>query len=153
MQQAGVGGQLAARAATEQPRQRLAGALAEQIPQRDLDPGEGIDEWPVAAEHMCAMQHGAGQAVDVTSVAPDHQRRDDAVERRPGRRNCGVTKGFTPADQSVFGLDLHHQNIEMIPGLPGQQGMRFHIEGKRDHEAFDCGDRHSATTGESIPSI
>jgi hypothetical protein len=103
---------------------------------------------------MGAVQHGAGQVIDVTGVTADHERRDDPVERCLGRRNRGVSKCLAPADQAVLGLDLHQQNIEMIPGLAGEQRMRAaHIEGKRDHEAFDGGDQHggsAATLGEAI---
>ena len=143
-EQAGIGRQVTGPAAAEQTPQRLPGALAQQIPQRDLDAGEGVDERPVAPEQMRAVQNGAGEGVDVARVAADQQRRNDGIERGLRRGDRGVPEGFAPADQTVVGLDLHHENVEMVPGLARKQRMRAaHVEGKRDNKAFDRGDQHA----------
>ena len=106
-QQAGIGGKLRALAATQQSVQRLTGALAEDVPQRDLDTGERIDERPIAAQQVHRMQDVAGKCVDITRVASYDQRSDDAIQGRLGCRNGGVAKRLAPTDQAVFCLDAH----------------------------------------------
>ncbi len=103
--------------AAEQTIERLAGFLAADVPERDLDPGIGVDERTVAPEQMHCMQNGLRQRVDVLGVAPDHQRRDNVVERRLGRRDRGMAEGFTPPGDAFVGLDLDQKNIEMRPRL------------------------------------
>src|SRR5665213_1353660 len=93
---------------------------------------------------MRAVQNGAAEGVDVARVTPDKQRCDDGIERRLRRGDRGVSEGFAPADKAVVGLDLHHENFEMVPGRSRKQRMRAaHIEGKRDNKAFDRGDQHA----------
>ena len=52
------------------------------------------------------MQNVARQSVDVFGVAPNHEWRDDRVERGFGSGNRGVSKSLAPADQTIVGLDL-----------------------------------------------
>ena len=90
------------------------------------------------------MQNGAAESVDVAGVTSDQQRRNDGIERRLGRGDCGVPEGFAPADQTVVGLDPHHENLEMVPGLAREQRMRAaHVEGERYNKAFDRSDQHA----------
>ena len=63
------------------------------------------------------MQNVARQSVDVFGVAPNHEWRDDRVERGFGSGNRGVSKSFAPPDHTLVGLDLDQKNFEMGPGL------------------------------------
>src|ERR1700739_3644363 len=93
---------------------------------------------------MRAVQNGAGEGVDVARVTSDKQRRNYGIEGGLRRRDCGMPEGFAPTHQIVVSLDLHHENLEMVPGLAREQRMRAaHGEGKRDNEAFDRGDKHA----------
>src|SRR6202012_748068 len=74
IEKAGIGRKVRGPAAAEQTPQRLSCAFAEQIPQCDLNTGEGVDERPVAPEQMRAVQNGAGKRVDIARVTPDGQR-------------------------------------------------------------------------------
>jgi hypothetical protein len=77
----------------------------------------GLENMAVAPEQIRAMQNRAAERVDVAGVASHQQRRHDGIERRLGRRDGGVPEGFAPTDQTVVGLDLHHENLLMVPGL------------------------------------
>jgi hypothetical protein len=90
------------------------------------------------------MQNGAGEGVNVARVTSDKQRRNYGIEGDLRRRDCGVPEGFAPTHQIVVGLNLHHENLKMVPGLAREQRRRTaHVEGKRDNEAFDRGDQHA----------
>ena len=89
------------------------------------------------------MQNGASEGADVARVASDKQRRNYGIEGRLRRRDCGMPEGLAPTHKIIVGFDLHHENLKMIPGLACEQWMRAtHVEGKRDNEAFDRGDKH-----------
>jgi len=92
---------------------------------------------------MSGVQNSAGEGVDVARVAADQQRCNDSIEGGLCRGDGGVPEGFAPPDQTVIRLDLHHEDVEMVPRLAREQRMRAaHVEGKRDNEAFDRGDQH-----------
>jgi hypothetical protein len=93
---------------------------------------------------MRAVQNGAAEGIDIARVTPDQQRCNDGIERGFRRGDRGVPEGFTLTDQTVIGLDLHHENFKMVPGLARERRMRAaHVEGKRDNKAFDGGDQHA----------
>jgi hypothetical protein len=119
--------------AAEQRVQGLPGALAEKIPQGDLDPGEGIDHRTVSPHQMQRVQDFAAQPVDVAGVAAHDEWRDDVVERCPGGRDRGVPERLPPADEAVFGFDPHQQYLQVRPRLAGE---------KRRWAAHIAWDRH-----------
>jgi hypothetical protein len=66
---------------------------------------------------MHSMQNVARQSVDVFGVAPNHEWRDDRVERGFGSGNRGVSKSLAPPDQTLIGLNFDQKNFEAGPRL------------------------------------
>ena len=120
-QQARIGLELRALAAAQQSVQRLAGALAEDVPQRDLDAGEGIDERPVAAQQVHRMQDVAGKRLDVPASRPITSGATIVSSAALVVGDGGMAERLAPADQAVLRLDPHQQDLEMRPGLAGEK--------------------------------
>src|ERR1700712_1877267 len=73
---------------------------------------------------MRRVQHLALQRVDVRRIPPQQQRRQDGVECRLGGGDCGVAESLAPADEAIRRFDLHQQDFEPAPWLPGEKWMR-----------------------------
>ena len=71
--------------AAEQPMQWLSGALACDVPQRDLYTGVGVDEGAVATQQVNGLQDVGRQRGDVAGIATQREWGDDAIEGNLGR--------------------------------------------------------------------
>ena len=79
----GVGGQPVVTAAAEQPVDRLAAGLADQVPERDLDPADGGHDRRSAL--VLVADHPADDRLDVERVAAQHPPLDPLVATASGR--------------------------------------------------------------------
>src|SRR5215212_8546599 len=130
---------------------RLPAALAEKVPERDLDAGKGIDERPIAPEQVCGVQDVARQRVDVAGVTSERERRDDGVERGLGGRDRGVPERLAPADEAVVGLHPDKQDFEIGPRSACECRVRAaHVERQRDYRGLDRGDDHRGGDHQSL---
>ena len=141
--QAGVGAHLLPPRAAEQVAERQAGALAGDVPQRDVDRGMRIDHRPVAAEDVEGLRRLPVQSIDVGCVLADEPRAHIGLERRLGRRDDRVAEALAPAGDAGVGLNLHQQ---VVHGRKSQAGevllRRAHVEGNADVVRVDGRDLH-----------
>ena len=89
-------GGLAAQHAIE----RLAGDLAGDIPQRDVEAGQRIGDRPVARRIVELALQVAHQAADVARIAAERERRHQIGERSPRRRAGAEPESLAPADDA-----------------------------------------------------
>ena len=142
-QQAGVSAHLRPARAAEQVAERQAGALAGDVPQRDVDGRMRIDHGSVAAEDVEGLRRLAVQSIDVGRVLADEPRAHIGLERRLGRRDDGVAEALAPAGDAGVGLNLHQQ---VVHGRKAQAGevllRRPHVEGNAHVVGVDRRDLH-----------
>ena len=145
--EAGVGAHLLAPCAAEQVAQRQAGALAGDVPQRDVDAGVRVDHRPVAAEDVEGLGGLAMQRVDVGRVLAEEPRAHVGLERRLGGRDDGVAEALAPAGDAGIRLHLHQQ---MVHGGKPQAGElllgRPHVEGDADVVGVNGRDLHGCSS-------
>ncbi len=107
--------------AAEQLIERHPGALALDVPQRDVDAAHRVEEHrtvaPVRA-HVARLP----DVLDLVDVAPDEERLQVLLDRRLDDQRALGEGGAAPADQSRLGrLDLHHDQPD--PVGRGQDGL------------------------------
>ena len=142
-QQALVGCQTAPIAAAEQLIDGLVGKLANNIPQRDIDPGKGIDHGAIATEQVQRLLHFMHQASDVTRIPTNEEGRDQRVQCCLGSLVDHMTEGFAPAGNACIGFYFHQQRINVRPWLPGEQLRRsMHVKGNGNYGSFYRGNFH-----------
>ncbi len=143
--EAGVGPHLATAGAAEEIAQRQTGALARDVPQRDVDGGVRVNHRTIASEDVEGLRRLAMQGVDVGRVLTHEPRGHVGLERGLGGRDDGVAEALAPAGDAGVGL---HLDEEMIHGGEAQAGelllWRPHVERDADVVGADGGDFHWA---------
>ena len=98
-----------------QPMQRHVGALADGVPQRDVERRHRHGDDAAAVVGDGALPEIVPDALDRGGVLADHvrqdgllQRRDDGLQARPEREQVAH------ADDAALGLDLEHQEIARV---------------------------------------
>jgi hypothetical protein len=142
-QQARVSRQVGAGAAAEQAVQRQAGGLAGDVPQRDVDARQRVQQRTVPAH---AVQHALQlvmQRDDLGRIAADAQRPDQRIERGAGRREDAVAEGLAPAGDAGIGINAHEQHIDAGARPPAEQ-RRGAVDHHRqvEDDAFDARNLH-----------
>ena len=107
----GVEFQLVAHRAAEQVMDRLAAQLAEQVPQREVDAGDGVHHQPLAAVILGGEVHLVPDLLDVGRVAPFEEAGEMLLDDVGGRLAAGRHR---EADRAVGRLDLDHQRAEHV---------------------------------------
>ena len=151
------------RVAAPQAMQALAGALAERIPQRAVDAGDGADECAaVEPDAMGGREHRFPAGFDIAGVAADHQRRENFDQQLSRRRknmrlpfpvdrfaNHTVARAHA-GDQRVLVGDaidaaakiprqgnLHHRHVDGLDGGIGAGGVE-HVCSLRSSLSILC---------------
>ena len=137
----GLDGAMAAEAA-EKPPQRLLGALAEDVPERDVDAGK-------ARQHDALATVVVGRLIDLlpqifrpAGILPDDERSDLCLDHRRADGVRSAPHGrLAPADDvRVVGVNLDQQSLAGPVFAAGiSEGMR-HFIAKPD--GLDAGDAH-----------
>ena len=143
-QQARIGRQALDRfGAAEQAVERLVGALAGDVPQRDVERRQRETDRTVAGAIALPVGDLAGERRDVGRVAADRERRDGARDRDRGDAAGGEPEALAPADHAVVGRDLDEQRFHGPP-LHRSGILRGVAEIVRhaDMERLDGGDFH-----------
>ena len=134
---------LASPTAAEQVAQWQVGALAGDVPQRDIDGGVRVYDWPIATEDVEGLGRLAMQGVDIGRVLADEPGTHMRLQRRLGRGNDGVPETFAPAGDAGVRF---HLDEEMIHGGKPQAGEFLlrgaHVEGNADVVRVDGRNLH-----------
>ncbi|CAI8740566.1 hypothetical protein EMIT0P218_140039 [Pseudomonas sp. IT-P218] len=111
---AGAGGvelQFIAHRAAEQLVHRLLADLAEQVPQRQVDPGNRVDHDAFAPVIQGRLVHLVPDLFDVGDFRPFEEARQVFLDDVGGRL---AARGHRKTDRAVAGFDLHHQGAEHV---------------------------------------
>ena len=109
----GVGENGVADLAAEQLPDRHAEVLAEDVPARDLDGGDG-GAMDVAAVERDAVEHPLREGADVLWILPDDEMLQLA-HRRFGRLDETVERALAEPDQAGVGVDVDEEEIATLP--------------------------------------
>ena len=112
--QACIGRQRSGFTAAKQLVDRSAGRFARDIPQRDVNRREPIDEGTAATEDVKFLLQIALQLLPPSGITADQFGRKDSVDHDFDSGYRGKTEGFTPANDAVIGGDLDHEGIDHL---------------------------------------
>ena len=115
--EAGVAGQVGARAAAEEPVQRHPRGLARDVPQGGVHRRQRVEDGAAAPEYVQLLLDGAGERADPGRVLPGAQRGDEVLKRPPGHRGALEPEGLAPPFVPFVGADPDEQR-----GHPGRAG-------------------------------
>ena len=143
-QQAGIGRHaLDGFGAAEQAIERLAGALAGDVPQRDVERRQRETDRPVARAIALPVGDVAHQRRNVGRVAADRERRNGVLHRDLGDAAGGEAKTLAPADEAFIGRHLDEQRLHIRPlRRRGVLGGIAEVVGHADMERLYGGDFH-----------
>ena len=100
---------LIAAEAAQQLMDRLAGRLAEEIPERDIDGGEAAHLRAAAAETDIGRAQGVGVLVDPQGILAQQIGRHAFMD--VSRNRIGAEEGLAQADQPFIRMHLHPAKI------------------------------------------
>ncbi|MNN16715.1 hypothetical protein D3C81_1298640 [compost metagenome] len=150
-------------APAQQLEHRLAGGLAHQVPQRDIDRRDRRHADALAAPGVGAAVHLLPQVFVVEGILADHHRRQVLVDDLPG--HARRQRAVADADQAGIGLDLdHHPAMEAerthgiaaleqdVGGVGAEMRLRRHgLALPFEDAGADVGDLHcSAPDGNAL---
>ena len=131
--------------AAEEPPERHPGLLGGEVPQGDVERGQGEQGDAVAAEEVQRLLQLAHEGRDVGRVPADRDRRDGLVDHRPDGGQAVVAERLPPADRAVLGLDPHQQDVERFPrpSAPGRRRAAV-VVGDGEGDRLHAGNLHSS---------
>ncbi len=101
-------------AAAQQLVDRLTGRFARDIPQRDVDRRQAIDECATATEDVKLLLQIALQFFAAADIGADQFRCQDGVDHDFHGRYRREAEGFAPAHDAVIGGDFDHQRVDHL---------------------------------------
>ena len=109
---------LVAHPAAEEPVNRPAGGLAEDVPERHLEAGQGEVGKPGCVVEAAQEARLGAEPLDVADGLANEQRRHglEGGHGALGRHRCG---GFAHADQALVGGDLHEDDRGAVVDTAG----------------------------------
>ena len=141
--------------AAEQAVDRLAGGLAEHVPERDVDRADRDHAEALAAPGHGLAVHVLPEELDVPRILADEQRRQVAIDDRLGhvRRQRGVADADVAAvgehldDQPAVERERRHRGLRPVDQVLRQQvhRVRAEVRGQRDGLAAPLDDAGANT--------
>jgi hypothetical protein len=136
--------------AADQIRERKIGRLALDVPQRDVDGGDGVREHAARSEVAIERAQLADHRFDAQRIHPDHECRElfhHAGQRRDYRsavKAAVVSQAY--ALDAVIGAKRERHDIARSPVRDGAAGERLD-SGQADGLDFGVGDFHCVLVG------
>ena len=153
---AGIGGDAAAPFASKEDVDGLAVGLAADIPQRDIEGGDGLERDPASAVIDAAAVHPIPEAFDFQGVFSDEERGQaveafhagfqaplGGVDASFGDGGAGFDVGVT--SEAGVGRDLDEAHVSRAFGFGGGGGIVIQT-GRFQDDEFDAGDLHSVVS-------
>ncbi len=107
----GVELQFVAHRPAQQLMHRLLAQFSQQVPQRQVDAGDGVDDQPLAAIILGGKIHLVPDLLDLGRIAPFQETGQVFFDDEAGRFAAG---GDRETDGAVRGFDLHHQRAQHV---------------------------------------
>ena len=140
-QVAGIGAEAVAALAPEQPVDRQARGLAEDIPERDVDAADRLDHHAASTVGRAVVVHRGPKRVDVARVLADQH----LFQALAGQlRDRGVDDCLQDERDSVCLANSHDSGIRVHPDDEHvlQAVAVGEDRGQAEHDGFDVGDDH-----------
>src|SRR5262249_37797911 len=123
----------------EQRGDRLALELAADVPERDVEPAQRMDDRTAAAE-IVQQALAAGAEAGIGRILPDREMLEPGVEHRRNERRAAA-EGLAPADHPAPGGDAHQQHVDMRARPACEQRRRRpDVERNAQLDGVDGGD-------------
>ena len=124
LEQARIGRKLVALRTAEQLVDRQVRRLAEDVPQRHVEPGQRVHHRPGAADPVGVAHQPVHQRRDVGRIGADAGGRDQRLDQRFDGAPDPMRERLAPAGEAGVGLDLDQQGVEGGARLAGELELR-----------------------------
>ena len=140
----GIGRHLLAPHAAEQAMDRLACLPPRDVPERDIDRCDRLDDLPARPPRK-RRAHRLPQCAPIPSIAPDQARHQRVLGEACITGRAAPAQPLAEADRAVLGLDLDHDQLDRrIVALRGPLDLGERRPQRVDVNPGDAAGRHAA---------
>jgi hypothetical protein len=127
------------------------GDLAGDVPKRDVDGREAIDQGAAAPEYMEFLLQIERELAGLRCIAADALRSKDGIDGGLHRGNGRKAERLAPADDTGVGCDRDDQRIGRLPAFSSTPRARARRstrrKGNSQRDGFYSGNLHGDLTG------